>query len=130
MYTALSIALSRVFHIKDNPYLPCPAVIKFHNITYTLTCYTHPALLMHSTVSTYVHEIPYLPCSVATMLQLSTTVSIHKHALHTQDYPPHCLPQPSYVCTPLTQGIVGKMAQDIRMVESIVVSFPSSLVGF
>ena len=26
--------------------------------------------------------------------------------------------------------IVGKMAQDVGMVESIVVSFPSSLVGF
>ena len=26
--------------------------------------------------------------------------------------------------------IVGKMAQDVRMVESIVVSSPSSLVGF
>ena len=46
MNTALSIALSTVFHIKDDPYLPCPAVIEFHNITYTLTCYTDPALLM------------------------------------------------------------------------------------
>ena len=27
-------------------------------------------------------------------------------------------------------SIVGKMAQDVGMVESIVVSFPSSLVGF
>ena len=27
-------------------------------------------------------------------------------------------------------GIVGKMAQDVGMVESIVVSSPSSLVGF
>ena len=26
--------------------------------------------------------------------------------------------------------IVGKMAQDVGMVESIMVSFPSSLVGF
>ena len=44
MKTTLSIALSTVVHIKDNPYLPYPAVIKFHNITYTLTCCTDPAL--------------------------------------------------------------------------------------
>ena len=44
MKTTFSIALSTVVHIKDNPYLPYPAVIKFHNITYTLTCYTDPAL--------------------------------------------------------------------------------------
>ena len=58
MNTALSIALSTVFHIKDYPYLPCPAVIKFHNISYTLTCYTDPVLLMHSIVSTYVQDRP------------------------------------------------------------------------
>ena len=94
MNTALSIALSTVFHIKDNLYLPCPAVMKFHNITYTITCYTHPALLMRPKDSTHVQDIPYLPCSVATTLQLTTAVSIHKHALYTQDYPPHCLHNP------------------------------------
>ena len=72
MNTALSIALSTVFHIKDNPYLPCPAVIKFHNISYTLTCYTDPALLMHPIVSMYVQDRPYLLCSVATAIHNTT----------------------------------------------------------
>ena len=35
----------------DSVLQDAPTVIKFHNITYTLTCYTDPALLMHSTVS-------------------------------------------------------------------------------
>ena len=43
---------------------------------------------------------------------------------------PTSLPSTTFLCTPLTQGIVGKMAQDVGMMESIVVPFPSSLVGF
>ena len=52
----------------------------------------------------------------------------HEHALHTQDYSPPAFHNPPM--TPLTQNIVGKMAQDVGMVESIAVSSPSSLVGF
>ena len=64
-----------------------------------------------------------LLCSVATTLQLSTTklsLHTHEHALHTHDYPPPCLPQPSYAHHALTQNTVGKMEQDVGMVESIV----------
>ena len=118
MNTALSIALSTVFHIKDNPYLPCPAVIKFHNIGYTLTCYTDSALLMHSMLSSNYIAV------IHNIFSLHT----HEHALHTRTT--HPLPSTTLLCTPLTQNIVGKMAQDVGMVESIVVSSPSSLVGF
>ena len=37
---------------------------------------------------------------------------------------------PAVVAATALQNIVGKMAQDVGMVESIVVSSPSSLVGF
>ena len=38
--------------------------IKFHSITSTPTYHTDPALLMHSTVSAYSQDRPYLPYSV------------------------------------------------------------------
>jgi len=38
---------------------------------------------------------------VTTMQQPTTklTLHAHQHALHTQHYPPHCLPQPSTACS-------------------------------
>ena len=94
MNKVFSFAHSTVLHIKDNPYLPCSSVIKFHSITPTyhtdpslkprlsipdfvskaarqnpewrawVRGYTDPALLMHCTVSAYSQNRPYLPCSV------------------------------------------------------------------
>ena len=42
-------------------YLSCSAAIKFHNITPAPTYHTDPALLMHSKVTTYRQDRPYLP---------------------------------------------------------------------
>ena len=52
-HCSLSTAHSTDFHIQDNPYLPCSAATKVHNITHTPTCHTDSALLMHSTASAY-----------------------------------------------------------------------------
>ena len=90
MNIALSTAHSTAFSIKDNPYLPCSAAIKFHNITLLQhTIQTQPTVsafktdhICHAQYSNYIaatHNITHSPCT-----------------LHTQHYPPHCLPQPSY----------------------------------
>ena len=44
------------------------------------------------------HTDPALltPCSIATTLHPPTIYHAHQHALHTQQYPPNCLPQPCY----------------------------------
>ena len=56
--------------IKDSSYLPCSAAIKFQSMTYTLTCHTNPALLMHSIASAY--KTNHI-CKHTTTLQPPTT---------------------------------------------------------
>ena len=56
--------------IKDSSYLPCSAPIKFQSRTYTLTCHTNPALLMHSIASAY--KTNHI-CKHATTLHPPTT---------------------------------------------------------
>ena len=59
------------------------------------TYHTDPALL---TVSAY--KTDYIPaCSISTTLHPPTTYTLSTHInlpLHTQQYPPNCLPQPCY----------------------------------
>ena len=86
-------AHSTAFYIKGNLYLPSSAK-KFHNLTY----HTDPARALHVQ---FLHSRQTISAmlSIATTLQLPTTYltpHAHQHALHTQHYPPHCLPQPSY----------------------------------
>ena len=86
-----------------NPYVPCSTATKVHNITHTWTCHTNTTLLMDSTASAQ-RDRPHLPCS-AIKLQPPTTWLLfahqraHQHALQSWAalYPPHGLPQPSYV---------------------------------
>ena len=99
---------------------------KFHNMTCTLTCYTDSPPLMHSTAAVYKtnHIWHALHCSHPQLTQF--TLHAPQHALHAHPALLTPLPSTTLLCTQLTQGTVGKMAQAV----SIVVSLPSSLVGF
>ena len=64
----------------------------------TQHCSLHSLLYIRQPISP-VPSLPHLRCSVAIMLQPPTTqLTLHacQHALHTQHYLPHYLPQPSY----------------------------------
>ena len=136
MNPALSTAHSTVFHIKDNPYLPCPAVankISQHNLHSNMLYRPSTAHALYTVSRICIRQI------ISAMLSSNYIAAIHNitHSPYTSTRTTHpcrtthptAFHNPP-ICTPLTQGIVGKMAQDVGMVESIVVSFPSSLVGF
>ena len=111
-YCTQHCSIHSVLH-KNNPYLPCPAAIRLHNITYTPTCHTDHALLMHSTASAYktvhiCHAAQQLHCSHPQYNSLSMHTNMHYtpgtiHSMHTNmRYTPgtthsmHCLPQLFY----------------------------------
>ena len=81
---------------------------------YNIHCnmpYTHStACALHSFC---IQDWPYLPCSVAIVLQQSTTqltLHAHQHALHiNEQYPSQCLPPPSYMRTNQHQAKWYKM---------------------
>ena len=99
MHMVLSIAHSTVFHGSISAMFSSNKIRD--DITETPTYHTDPALLMHSTVSAYRPNRPYLPCSV------------------------HITTNTKDTCV---SG--SEMTQDVGMVcESVVVSFLSSLVG-
>ena len=119
----------------------CPSAIKFYNMTWTPTYHTDPTLLMHSTVSPYRQDRPYIchaqysnyivHCSHPqhNSLPMHTTCTTHP-ALPTQHYPPStthpALPSTMLSATPLlctqltnTKCICvggGKLVQDVGMV--------------
>ena len=97
--------------IKDNPYLPCSAAIKFYNITYS--------------------NIPYRPSSctpqflhtrqtISAMFSLvTTTVHINMHSTPSTTYHTAFHNPPLHTTNKhkaVVQYIVGKMAQDVGMV--------------
>ena len=85
-----------------DPYLPCSAAIKFHNVTYTPSYHTD--------------HIPYIPSTahglhsfciqarqtISAMLSIASKYIVHcshpQHnpiLMHNNMHSPHCLPQPS-----------------------------------
>ena len=67
--------------------LPHSATIQYHYITYTLTCHTDSALLVHSTASAYKTDHIYHAHAAAIALQQPTMqLTLHAHhALHTHE---------------------------------------------
>ena len=66
-----------------------------------------------------IQDRPHLPCSVAIALQspkTQLTLHSHQHALNMHPALPNPLPSTTLLCTQVTQGVVGKMAQDVGMV--------------
>ena len=62
-----------------------------------------------------IQDRPYLPSSAAFALQpLETQLTLHAHQQTLNMHPalPNPLPSTTLLCTQLTQGTVGKMAQD------------------
>ena len=95
MNKVLSIPHSPVFYIRDNPYLPCSAAIKFHNIA-TSTCtpqFLHTRKtehICHAQYSNYIavtHNVAHSKCT--------STCTTHP-AL------PIPLPSTTLLCTQLT----------------------------
>ena len=64
--TTLSTAHSTAFHMKANPYLPCPAAIQFHNNLYS--------------------NMPYRPSIVHALHSLCIATRWTISAMHSNDY--------------------------------------------
>ena len=124
MNKVLSFPHSIVLHIKYDPYLPCSAAITFlqHNqhTTQTQHCSSTAQFLhavktdhiCHAQYSNYIaatHNITHSPCT-------------SKCTTH-PPLPTHCLPPIIFV------QAVAKWHKMEGWCESVVVSFPSSLVG-
>ena len=104
-----------------NPYLPCSAATKVHNITDILTYHTDPVVLMYSTSSAYKTDHSYMPCSVvATTLHAAIHNITHSPCTSictTHQALPTLLPSTTLLCTQLTNTrCSGKMAQHVGVV--------------
>ena len=106
MNMVLSTAHSTAFHIKDIPCQILPQISE-HNLKLP-TYHTDPALL-----SFCIPDRLYLPCTIATTLHASTH---YIYILHAPAIP-FQLPSTTLLCTQLTQSIVGKIAQDVGMMQ-------------
>ena len=111
---------------KNNPYLPCPAAIQFHNNLYSnIAIQTSIGHALHSFC---IQNRPCLPCTVA------TTFSSHPQYNHNS----LCMDIKMYYTTSTTGPIAfhipslhttNKHKAYLCKWQSIVVSFPSCLVG-
>ena len=113
-----------VLHIKDDPYLPCSAVIKFHSITKLqhttqtqhCSCTAQFAYSQDKTISAMLSM--QLHCSNPQHNSLSKHIKMH----YTPTTIPTPLPSTTLLCTQLTNTkhinclSGGKIAQDVGMV--------------
>ena len=112
----LPTAHSTAFHIQDISHVQQYNKISQHNLHSNMPYRLSTACALHSFC---IQDRPYLPCSVAIALQppkTQLTLHSHQHALNMHPALPNPLPSTTLLCTQLTQGIVGKMAQDVGMV--------------
>ena len=81
MKMVLHTAHSTAFRIKDNPYLPCSAALKFQGITCihsNMPYMYRPLLLMHSTASAYkTDHICHVRLKLQSSFQHHNSLSMH-----------------------------------------------------
>ena len=81
MKMVLHTAHSTAFRIKDNPYLPCSAALKFQGITYihsNMPYMYRPVLLMHFTASAYkTDHICHVRLKLQSSFQYHNSLSMH-----------------------------------------------------
>ena len=119
-----------------DPYLPCSAAIKFHNITetptyqtdhihvyHTYTIQTQLALLMDSSFCIQARQTISAMLSRASTLYIAVTHNITHSpcisTMHSQHYPPHCLHNPLHTTKKHAKHVCVsgcKLAQDVGMV--------------
>ena len=105
MNKVLSFAHSIVLHIKDDPYLPCPAAIKSQSITNSNIPHRPSiAQALHSFCIQSRQTISAMPSTATTLQQPTLSVHIKMRYTPTTTHPPLPTPLPftTLLCTQLT----------------------------
>ena len=116
--------LTPVFHIKDNPYLPCSAA-KFHNIPYRCSCTPQ---FLHTGKTDHICHADYTNYIAATH---NMTHSPSTSTCTTHPALPTPMPSTTLLCTQLTNTkYLCKWQQNGTRCRDRVKVLGTSLVGF